>query len=571
MTNDFVIPDRRGLVAEYLLNGDTRDSSGNGYNGTPLNVTYSKTDSGYQTYGGNFNGSSSKVDTGFGWLNNNFSVSMVLTKWDSDWVAFSMRNSWCRIHSSWTVAAHFFDWADRYISSSPWYVTDSKPHHLVWVKTSTNWQALWLDWVKVAENTSHNWTLSTYTWSPWIGYFRTFNANYTSGSIQSVRIFNRALSETEIRNWYLESKRALGGSSLAWLTDGLVAQINTTEGNKLSDIVWGVAVTKTSGTATTDNLGYVRAITNPNYTWTSITYTTWYVFENAGSGWVLTQSPSGLSATGINRTTTLREIFLFKRTLSTDEKNALETLCKLDYVLPFDGATRYGLPPQLKEGCVLFIPWEVSGTTVYDASGNSNHWTLVNSPTKTRGGLWGYEGLKFNGSNQYVRKDSNVMPSTITAPYSMGCTVTFHSSPSSGSVFDLVMGQYTNGSTWGSRIIRYHNNGWTLRIGSVVWGNAYSQAYGNFTFVIGVPYRLMATYDWTVNRIHVNGVEVGSNSAVPTEVINQLNRFSIGAYLWYGYDSWVNFANATVTNPYVNTSALSADKIRLDASTFFIP
>lgn len=66
MTNDFVIPDRRGLVAEYLLNGDTRDSSGNGYNGTPLNVTYSKTDSGYQTYGGNFNGSSSKVDTGFG-------------------------------------------------------------------------------------------------------------------------------------------------------------------------------------------------------------------------------------------------------------------------------------------------------------------------------------------------------------------------------------------------------------------------------------------------------------------------------------------------------------------------
>ena len=61
MTNEFVIPDRSGLVAEYLLNGNTKDTSGNGYDGTPLNVTYSRTERGYQTYAGNFNGSSSEI------------------------------------------------------------------------------------------------------------------------------------------------------------------------------------------------------------------------------------------------------------------------------------------------------------------------------------------------------------------------------------------------------------------------------------------------------------------------------------------------------------------------------
>lgn len=81
MANDFIVPDRRGLVAEYLLNGDTKDTSGNGYNGTASNVTYSKTSRGYQTYAGNFNGSSSYVSMGdvldFEY-NQPFSISVVL-------------------------------------------------------------------------------------------------------------------------------------------------------------------------------------------------------------------------------------------------------------------------------------------------------------------------------------------------------------------------------------------------------------------------------------------------------------------------------------------------------------
>ena len=50
-------------------------------------------------------------------------------------------------------------------------------------------------------------------------------------------IFNRVLSADEIRDWYLEGLRALGGSSLSGLMDGLVAKFDTIDGNVLDDIV----------------------------------------------------------------------------------------------------------------------------------------------------------------------------------------------------------------------------------------------------------------------------------------------------------------------------------------------
>lgn len=63
--NDTILLDDRGLVAEYLLDGNALDTSGNGYNGTASNVTYAKTHRGYQSQCGVFNGSSSKIDTTF--------------------------------------------------------------------------------------------------------------------------------------------------------------------------------------------------------------------------------------------------------------------------------------------------------------------------------------------------------------------------------------------------------------------------------------------------------------------------------------------------------------------------
>lgn len=81
---DFILPDITGLVAEYLLNGDVKDTSGNGYNGTPSNVLWPKTSRGYQSYCGSFNGSNSKVDCPITMPTNNYSISALMTKGDSD-------------------------------------------------------------------------------------------------------------------------------------------------------------------------------------------------------------------------------------------------------------------------------------------------------------------------------------------------------------------------------------------------------------------------------------------------------------------------------------------------------
>ncbi len=55
---------------------------------------------------------------------------------------------------------------------------------------------------------------------------------------------------------------------------------------------------------------------------------------------------------------------------------------------------RNSLPSQLKNGLVLWLPGDVSGTTVYDASGSGNNGTLVNTPTSVR--RQGYKGYDFN-------------------------------------------------------------------------------------------------------------------------------------------------------------------------------
>ena len=71
--------------------------------------------------------------------------------------------------------------------------------------------------------------------------------------IQTVRIFNAALSEKEIRNRYLHSLRMAGGSSLATLTDGLVALYDFK--GDANDIIGGNDGTVTGATLTTDRFG----------------------------------------------------------------------------------------------------------------------------------------------------------------------------------------------------------------------------------------------------------------------------------------------------------------------------
>ncbi len=71
---------------------------------------------------------------------------------------------------------------------------------------------------------------------------------------------------------------------------------------------------------------------------------------------------------------------------------------------------RNSLPSQLKNGLVLWLPGDVSGTTAYDASGSGNNGTLVNTPTSVR--RQGYKGFGFNRTNQYITFSSHPLNET---------------------------------------------------------------------------------------------------------------------------------------------------------------
>ena len=86
---------RRGLVAEYLLNGDVLDTNdGTKHHGTATNVSFADTPTGYQRQCGVFGGSNSKVNCGTEVVHgNSFTVvafykrgatsgeDMIFTKW----------------------------------------------------------------------------------------------------------------------------------------------------------------------------------------------------------------------------------------------------------------------------------------------------------------------------------------------------------------------------------------------------------------------------------------------------------------------------------------------------------
>ena len=239
---------------------------------------------------------------------------------------------------------------------------------------------IWIDWV-FTKNSSKV-TATALNWVSWEQY-------------SWLRMYNRTLSDSEEQALELEGKRRLGDRPnypqlLNWLVGYFRAEDwwNTV----LYDLVNWTKATYVWWSNTTDNLGYSKAITNPNYTWSSITYTTWYTFEDSWAGWVLETSPTWLSATWINRTTDLRDVYLFNRTLSTDEENTLETLCWSYY--PFEWSKWSTLA--LQDGLVMNLDWDGN-----DLSGNGNTWTLTNSPTKIR--IWQASWLDYiAASSQYI-------------------------------------------------------------------------------------------------------------------------------------------------------------------------
>lgn len=220
---------------------------------------------------------------------------------------------------------------------------------------------------------------------------------------------------------------------------------------------------------------------------------------------------------------------------------------------------RYWLPPQLKEGCVLFIPWEVSGTTAYDASGNGNNGTLVNSPTKTRGGLYGYEGLKFNGSNQTSQFDFPNVTWDWTLSFNVNSPDMNSSSWKVGiglcetSPFENTNHYFILGNSTDAYRCAFLGYNWS----------SFASVQANPRLSANVSYRITMRYSSWEMRLYVNWVSQWVASSWTLRAFNRM--YLMCARPPYDYSAWVT------SNVLIHNRALSADEIRLDASMFFIP
>lgn len=258
------LPRRDGLVGEWLLNSNTKDTSGNGYNGTPTNVTYSKTDRGYQTYAGNFNGSNAYVTNPSSPISWNFTILFRIKISSNGWCPFGNKYGGNFFYAE-------FDGSNR-LQLVYWngdtYVDTVSDVLFPGVYYDFAYERIWNVWYLYKNgNLISIWNAHTFDvfWGSWIIWWRLnywSNINFFNGSIQSVRIFNRALSADEIRDWYLEGLRALGGSSLSGLMDGLVAYYDFR--GDANDIIGGNNGTVNGATLTTDRFGTANGAYNFN-------------------------------------------------------------------------------------------------------------------------------------------------------------------------------------------------------------------------------------------------------------------------------------------------------------------
>jgi hypothetical protein len=202
-----------GGVALYSLDYDGSDASGN-YDGTPTNVEFGV--GGQINYGARFNGSSSKIQVNSPIVNvsNDYTVSMWLNTSDvtsfkgiyenintngylANQVLITIVSGTIRIYvvqtnGSSTIARYDFSGAS--LSTNTW-------HHLTFVLKTNNSHIAYIDGTSYSSafNSTTSPTPSGYTT---IGYG---NGTSFNGDIDQVRIFSKALSQSEVDTLYAET------------------------------------------------------------------------------------------------------------------------------------------------------------------------------------------------------------------------------------------------------------------------------------------------------------------------------------------------------------------------------
>lgn len=198
-----------GLIAYYPFNGNANDESGNGHNGIINGVLTSSADRfGLSGKAYNFNG----VDN---YINTSINTGLTNKATFSVWVKSSSTNDWCGLlasrgsgndFSGFTVLANgsvnFYAYTNVYIVASSINILDDRWHQLVG-RYDGSAMNLILDGQLIG-TTSYDGNISIGD-NYMIGVDLLSLTRCFKGSIDDVRIYNCALSDTEIQSLYHEN------------------------------------------------------------------------------------------------------------------------------------------------------------------------------------------------------------------------------------------------------------------------------------------------------------------------------------------------------------------------------
>lgn len=452
------------------------------------------------------------------------------------------------------VRAYYLDWNGN---STTW-TNNATVTNWTWIKSDKLYQAQCLSWgastyltyASVTYTNSYIWIYASWVW--------TFTKNSTKVTATALnwvngeryawlKFFNRTLTSEEERALELEWQRQLGNWwSYPWLLSGLVGYFRAEDvwWTALYNLVNWITATRVGWTNTADNLWNTKAISNPNYTWSSLTYTTWYTFENSWSGWNIVTSPTWLSATWINRTTTLRDIFLFNRTLSANEVIQLQDLCNKEIIYP---SKVYDLP-NLRDWLVLDLDsnWK-------DLSWNWNNWTLINSPSLVR--QWRAKGLSYNGSNQYITIPDSSMLDTWLQNFTFSMWIKTNWT----ALYKIISKNSTSWYNWWNL---YLNDWWSWRVTFSIYDWVVREAKTSSIPMNDWIWRMLTiTWNWNIIKLYKDWKEATSYTSQTNSTWTMPNT-DRPIIVWY--DMWSNlyYYNWIIDNPRIRNRVLSQAEIQ---------
>jgi hypothetical protein len=190
---------------------------------------------------------------------------------------------------------------------------------------------------------------------------------------------------------------------------------------------------------------------------------------------------------------------------------------------------------------------EGTGTTTADKSGNGNTGTLVNGTVWTTSGRFG-NALQFDGSNDRVDvADANSLDLTT------GMTAEAWVNPTNLSGWRTVVVKEVSGEL---SYLLYANDSNPTPAGYVRIGSTSSNVVGSGGIPLNTWTHLATTYDGATLRLYVNGTQVGSR-ALPGSIVTSNQPLRIG-----GNAIWGEYFVGKIDEVRVFNRALSASEIQ---------